>query len=110
MPMNVLNAHDLLAWTITPGMLVLSVHVVVTDDPWPPAPGGQVLDALNDCLADHFRRRAPPWRRVSQPLDVTAAGVDGPLVLASRAAATVAAAHPPRTTALTIGRRAPEPR
>lgn len=50
---GVLDAHDLHAWTITSGMPVLSVHVVVSDDTLTDC-GGRVLDALGDCLAHHF--------------------------------------------------------
>ncbi len=51
---GVLDAHDLHAWTITSGMPVLSVHVVVTDEAL--ADGGSVgiLGALGDCLSHHF--------------------------------------------------------
>jgi cobalt-zinc-cadmium efflux system protein len=33
---------------------VLSVHVVVTDDALADGGGARVLDALGNCLADHF--------------------------------------------------------
>jgi cobalt-zinc-cadmium efflux system protein len=51
---GVLAAHDLHAWTITSGLPVLSVHVVVTDEA--PADGGfgRFLDTFADCLAGHF--------------------------------------------------------
>jgi cobalt-zinc-cadmium efflux system protein len=42
--------HDLHIWTITSGMNVLSVHVVLEHG----ADGSHVLDRLGDCLADHF--------------------------------------------------------
>jgi cobalt-zinc-cadmium efflux system protein len=48
----VVDCHDLHAWTITSGMPVLSVHVVVEDAAAGPAP--PVLDRLSDCLSDHF--------------------------------------------------------
>jgi cobalt-zinc-cadmium efflux system protein len=51
---GVIDAHDLHAWTITSGMPVLSVHVVVTDDALADGGGGRVLDALGECLAEHF--------------------------------------------------------
>ena len=51
---GVLDAHDLHVWTITSGMPVLSVHVVVSDDALADRGGGKVLDALGTCLADHF--------------------------------------------------------
>jgi cobalt-zinc-cadmium efflux system protein len=51
---GVVDAHDLHVWTITSGMPVLSVHVVVDDRAWAQGSGGEVLDALGSCLADHF--------------------------------------------------------
>jgi cobalt-zinc-cadmium efflux system protein len=51
---GVLDAHDLHVWTITSGMPVLSVHVVVADDELADGCGGRILDALGECLADHF--------------------------------------------------------
>lgn len=51
---GVINAHDLHAWTITSGMPVLSVHVVVDDAVLSDGGGGRVLDRLGACLADHF--------------------------------------------------------
>ena len=47
---GVLDVHDLHAWTITSGMPVLSVHIVVND----PSSSGQILDRLCDCLRGHF--------------------------------------------------------
>jgi cobalt-zinc-cadmium efflux system protein len=47
---GVVDCHDLHAWTITSGMPVLSVHVVVEDH----VPPGAVLDRLGACLAGHF--------------------------------------------------------
>jgi len=47
---GVTDCHDLHAWTITSGMNVLSVHVVLA----PHADGPRVLDALGTCLSDHF--------------------------------------------------------
>jgi cobalt-zinc-cadmium efflux system protein len=47
---GVAGCHDLHVWTITSGMNVVSVHVVLE----PGADGPQVLDRLGDCLADHF--------------------------------------------------------
>ena len=46
--------HDLHVWTITSGLPVLSVHVVVDEAVLADGSGGQVLDALGDCLGDHF--------------------------------------------------------
>ncbi len=51
---GVIDAHDLHVWTLTSGVPVLSVHVVVADEVLARGGGGQVLDALGDCLADHF--------------------------------------------------------
>ncbi|MEO8329048.1 MAG: cation diffusion facilitator family transporter [Candidatus Nanopelagicales bacterium] len=51
---GVVATHDLHVWTITSGMPVLSVHVVVSDDVIAHGGSGQVLDHLADCLADHF--------------------------------------------------------
>lgn len=51
---GVLDAHDLHAWTITSGMPVLSVHVVVDDAVVVQGGGGRVLDQLGECLAEHF--------------------------------------------------------
>lgn len=51
---GVLDAHDLHVWTLTSGMPVLSVHVVVDDEVLADNYGGRVLDALGECLAHHF--------------------------------------------------------
>jgi cobalt-zinc-cadmium efflux system protein len=51
---GVVDAHDLHVWTITSGMPVLSVHVVVTDAALDDGGGGRVLDRLSHCLAEHF--------------------------------------------------------
>ena len=51
---GVLGAHDLHAWTITSGVPVLSVHVVVSDQALAESGGTGVLHALGECLADHF--------------------------------------------------------
>ena len=47
---GVAGCHDLHVWTITSGMNVVSVHVVLE----PGADGPLVLDRLRECLADHF--------------------------------------------------------
>jgi cobalt-zinc-cadmium efflux system protein len=47
---GVADVHDLHAWTITSGLPVLSVHVVLERD----ADAGRVLDGLGACLAGHF--------------------------------------------------------
>jgi cobalt-zinc-cadmium efflux system protein len=51
---GVIGAHDLHAWTITSGLPVLSVHVVVSDEALADGGGARILDALGRCLADHF--------------------------------------------------------
>lgn len=51
---GVLDVHDLHAWTLTSGLPVLSVHVVVTDEGLADGGGARVLDHLVECLADHF--------------------------------------------------------
>ena len=51
---GVLDAHDLHVWTITSGLPVLSVHVVVEDAALADGGGARVLDRLGECLADHF--------------------------------------------------------
>ena len=51
---GVTGAHDLHAWTITSGLPVLSVHVVVTEEALADGGGARVLDSLGECLADHF--------------------------------------------------------
>jgi cobalt-zinc-cadmium efflux system protein len=47
---GVANAHDLHAWTITSGLDVVSVHVVLEDG----ADAGRVLDRLTECLRTDF--------------------------------------------------------
>jgi cobalt-zinc-cadmium efflux system protein len=51
---GVVEAHDLHVWTLTSGVPVLSAHIVVTDTVLADNAGGRVLDALGECLADHF--------------------------------------------------------
>src|SRR5215472_5793776 len=51
---GVLDVHDLHAWTITSGLPVLSVHVVVEPEVLANGRGGVMLDALQDCLRGHF--------------------------------------------------------
>lgn len=50
---GVVDVHDLHVWTLTSGMPVLSVHVVVDDDVMSGG-SGMVLDRLGACLQDHF--------------------------------------------------------
>jgi len=51
---GVVGAHDLHAWTITSGMPVLSVHVVVEQRILDAGGGGRILDQLGECLDHHF--------------------------------------------------------
>lgn len=51
---EVVDVHDLHAWTITSGSAVLSAHVVVTEGCVQQGRTCDVLDELNDCLDDHF--------------------------------------------------------
>jgi cobalt-zinc-cadmium efflux system protein len=47
---GVVDAHDLQAWTVTSGLPVFSVHVVVTDEALADGFGARVLDALSERL------------------------------------------------------------
>ena len=51
---HVLDIHDLHAWTITSGETTLSAHVVVEDHCFDSGHAPQVLDALQQCLTEHF--------------------------------------------------------
>jgi cobalt-zinc-cadmium efflux system protein len=51
---GVLDVHDLHVWTITSGVPVLSVHVVVDDAVLAEGAGGRMLDRLAECLSGHF--------------------------------------------------------
>jgi cobalt-zinc-cadmium efflux system protein len=51
---GVVDAHDLHVWTITSGMPVLSVHVVVEHAAIAGGGGGRILDDLGRCLGEHF--------------------------------------------------------
>ncbi|UGY94521.1 cation diffusion facilitator family transporter [Streptomyces gobiensis] len=46
--------HDLHIWTITSGMPVLSVHVVVSQEVLDSVGHERILHELQDCLGDHF--------------------------------------------------------
>src|SRR3954470_3381952 len=48
------DVHDLHAWTITSGMPVLSVHVVVRSDALSAIGHEKMLHELQNCLGDHF--------------------------------------------------------
>ncbi|HXL19095.1 MAG TPA: cation diffusion facilitator family transporter [Streptosporangiaceae bacterium] len=51
---GVADVHDLHVWTITSGLPVLSVHVVVDPDVLADGRSAVMLDALQDCLRGHF--------------------------------------------------------
>jgi cobalt-zinc-cadmium efflux system protein len=51
---GVRDVHDLHAWTITSGLPVLSVHVVVDPDVLANGRSAVMLDTLQDCLRGHF--------------------------------------------------------
>ena len=51
---DVLDVHDLHAWTLTSGSTTLSAHVIVEDKCFNSGHTPQILDALQLCLADHF--------------------------------------------------------
>jgi cobalt-zinc-cadmium efflux system protein len=51
---GVVDAHDLHVWTVTSGMPVLSVHVVVEDSVLSDGSAAALLDQLGECLAGHF--------------------------------------------------------
>ncbi|MDB1089777.1 cation diffusion facilitator family transporter [Streptomyces sp. ACA25] len=48
------DLHDLHVWTITSGMPVLSVHVVVSRDVLDAVGNEEILHGLRECLGDHF--------------------------------------------------------
>lgn len=48
------DVHDLHVWQLTSGVPVMSAHVVVGDEAFADGGQGRVLDALGDCLRDHF--------------------------------------------------------
>lgn len=51
---DVLDVHDLHAWTLTSGSTTLSAHVTVEDRCFNTGHTPQILDALQLCLASHF--------------------------------------------------------
>lgn len=51
---GVVDVHDLHAWTITSGVPALSAHVVVDEECIARGRSGEVLDALGECLGEHF--------------------------------------------------------
>lgn len=51
---GVTGVHDLHAWTITSGLPVLSVHVVVEPQVLADGTSARMLDVLQECLSGHF--------------------------------------------------------
>lgn len=51
---DVLDVHDLHAWTLTSGSVTLSAHVIVENHCFDTGHTPQILDALQSCLAEHF--------------------------------------------------------
>ena len=51
---GVVDVHDLHFWQLTSGVPVMSAHVVVSDEAFATGGQGRVLDALGECLRDHF--------------------------------------------------------
>ncbi len=51
---NVVEVHDLHAWTLTTNLPVVSAHVVVTDISFQDGSAAMVLDKLQECLMGHF--------------------------------------------------------
>jgi cobalt-zinc-cadmium efflux system protein len=51
---HVLDVHDLHAWTISSDLPTLSAHVVVDDGCFNSGDAPQILDALQECLDEHF--------------------------------------------------------
>jgi cobalt-zinc-cadmium efflux system protein len=51
---GVTDVHDLHAWTITSGLPVLSVHVVVEPQVLADGTSARMLDVLQGCLSGHF--------------------------------------------------------
>jgi cobalt-zinc-cadmium efflux system protein len=51
---GVCGVHDLHAWTITSGLPVLSVHIVVEPHVLADGRSARMLDVLQECLSGHF--------------------------------------------------------
>ena len=51
---GITSVHDLHAWTITSGLPVLSVHVVVEPQVLADGTSARMLDVLQECLSGHF--------------------------------------------------------
>jgi cobalt-zinc-cadmium efflux system protein len=52
---DVVDVHDLHAWTLTSGSITLSAHVTVEDKCFNTGHAPQILDTLQSCLAGHFK-------------------------------------------------------
>ena len=51
---HVEEVHDLHAWTVASGMPVLTAHVVVRDEGLRDGHTEEILDRLQNCVAEHF--------------------------------------------------------
>ena len=51
---EVLDVHDLHAWTVGTGLPAVSAHVVVADRCFEDGQAARLLDELQSCLAGHF--------------------------------------------------------
>ncbi|MCU1546536.1 MAG: cation transporter [Homoserinimonas sp.] len=51
---GVVGVHDVHVWSVTPGQNVFSAHVVVEASVFSRGETANLLDALNDCLSEHF--------------------------------------------------------
>lgn len=51
---GVVAVHDLHAWSVAPGLPVLTAHVVVTDEREAAGAPGDLLRAMQSCVAEHF--------------------------------------------------------
>ena len=51
---HVQAAHDLHAWTVTSGVTSISAHVVIADECFTDSHANEILDQLDECLAEHF--------------------------------------------------------
>ncbi|UDY24119.1 cation diffusion facilitator family transporter [Nocardioides sp. Kera G14] len=51
---HIVDVHDLHAWTITSGLPTLSAHLTVEDQCFGDRHTPQLLDAVQECLHDHF--------------------------------------------------------
>ncbi|SPT53079.1 Cadmium, cobalt and zinc/H(+)-K(+) antiporter [Actinomyces bovis] len=51
---DVLSVHDLHAWSVSTDLPVLTAHVVISEEAATQGSGEEVLDALQNCVAEHF--------------------------------------------------------